>query len=341
MMNTAILAISLLAPHLFPPDVRQDPPLPEKYRKYDRNGDGKLQESELPRNKRDAILKKLDRNGDRVIDGRELAVLEKKKRADISPEVRVHKDLTYATGNGYEKNLGKLDLYLPAGKNNFPVLIFIHGGGLVKGDKSSGTGIGERFALHGYGVVSINYRLSPKVMYPAHIQDVAKAFHWVHGQIEKYGGDPERISVTGGSGGGHLVALLALEERWLREVGLSTKNMRGAIPISGLVDVLRGGPGRRGTVWKDDPEELKIASPVTHVRADAPPMLIMVADGDNRSKKEMNRNLYEKLKEAGHQECDFMELKDRTHSTIRPNLEKEGDPGLLKMLEFLEKYGSR
>jgi acetyl esterase/lipase len=95
---------------------------------------------------------------------------------------------------------------------------------------------GRRLAKKGVGVACINYRLSPQFKYPTHIQDVARAFAWVYKNIAQYGGDPTRIFVSGHSAGGHLTALLATDERWLNEQGLSLKNIKGAIPVSGVFD---------------------------------------------------------------------------------------------------------
>ena len=320
--------------------------LPAKVASLDKNGDGKLSAKELPPGARAKILTEFDLNNDNALDALELRVyLLSKKGGKSSPgvvetggKVTTRKDIEYASGKGYENGLGKLDLYLPAKAKNFPVLIFLHGGGLQAGDKSKLDQVARRFALHGIAVVAPNYRLSPAVRYPAHIEDAARAFRWTWDNIASHGADRAKIFIAGGSSGGHLTMLLTLDERFLLKQGLKGSNIRGSIPISGLMDVTRTGPLRRGKVWDDSPEVMKKASPLTWVRKDAPPILILFADGETPERARQNRQAYEALKKTGHQDVNMQILADRTHNTIRPNLSKEGDPGLLAMLAFIEKH---
>src|SRR5262249_45169391 len=133
-----------------------------------------------------------------------------------------------------------LDLYLPKGHKDFPVMLFVHGGGWVGGDKNH-LGIynrmGRSLASHGIGMVSANYRLPPRVKHPEHIRDVARAFAWVHKNIGKHGGRPSELFVAGHSAGAHLIALLSTDESYLKDHGLTTRDIRGAIPISGVYSV--------------------------------------------------------------------------------------------------------
>src|SRR5206468_3096567 len=114
----------------------------------------------------------------------------------------------------------RLDLYLPEGKSDAPVLFFVHGGGWTVGDKNLfgiAARLGKTLARRGIGLVSINYRLSPKVKHPEHIRDVARAFAWTHQNIGTYGGCKEEIFLCGHSAGGHLVALLSTDTQYLGE----------------------------------------------------------------------------------------------------------------------------
>ncbi len=131
----------------------------------------------------------------------------------------------------------KLDLYLPKGKTDFPVVMFVHGGGWVFGDKNFFgvyEGVGKMFARHGVGAVVTNYRLSPAVQHPEHIKDVARAFAWTHKHIADYGGRPDELFLCGHSAGGHLISLLATDESYLKAEGLSLKDVKGVMPISGV-----------------------------------------------------------------------------------------------------------
>lgn len=106
--------------------------------------------------------------------------------------------------------LQKLDLYVPEGKAGpRPVLLFVHGGGFTRGDKHAAfypDNITGWAAKHGMVGVNIDYRLAPKNPWPAAVQDVASAIRWVHANIAKYGGDPDRIVLWGHSAGANDVA---------------------------------------------------------------------------------------------------------------------------------------
>jgi len=137
---------------------------------------------------------------------------------------------------------------------NAPVLMFMHGGGLNGGDKRRVAHIGRRFASEGFITVCSNYRLSPANTHPAHIEDASAAFDWIYRNIAEYGGNPDRIFVSGGSAGGYLAALLAYDGRYLAKHNLLTDQIVAVIPISGLVDVTRANRRRQRVVWPGDSE---------------------------------------------------------------------------------------
>ena len=95
--------------------------------------------------------------------------------------VRVVKDIPYLTSAHYADNKDTLDLYVPEGKAGMPVIVWYYGGALTQGDKSDATeaGAGKRFASAGIVTAVVNYRLSPGVSHPAHIEDAAASFAWV------------------------------------------------------------------------------------------------------------------------------------------------------------------
>src|SRR5262249_54396104 len=126
-------------------------------------------------------------------------------------DVDVVKDIPYYTGADAHAAKNKLDLYLPQGHKDFPILFFIHGGPWQRGDKSRYVKLGDRFARNGIGTVIISYRLSPAVKHPEHAKDVARAFAWTHNNIAARGGRADQIFVCGHSAGGHLAALLACD----------------------------------------------------------------------------------------------------------------------------------
>ena len=88
-------------------------------------------------------------------------------------------------------------------------------------------------AKKGLAVVAVNYRLSPKVKSPAYIEDAAAAVAWTFQNIEKYGGSPKRIFVSGHSAGGYLTSMVGLDKRWLKPHGIDANEIAGLIPYSG------------------------------------------------------------------------------------------------------------
>jgi acetyl esterase/lipase len=194
--------------------------------------------------------------------------------------VKAVKDVTYYEGAGQDPRKHKLDLFLPVGLDGFPVLLFVHGGAWLHGDKDFYgfySALGRALAARGVGVVVTNYRLSPGVKHPEHVKDVARAFAWTHRNIAKHGGRPDSIFVSGHSAGGHLVSLLATDERYLRAEGLTTRALRGVIAISGVYNIA---PRFLPVVFGTGPEAGPNASPLRHARAGLPPFLVLWADRD-------------------------------------------------------------
>src|SRR5262249_31460662 len=190
-------------------------------------------------------------------------------------EVEVSKDIPYIEGKEVDERQ-KLDLYVPKGARDYPTLFFIHGGGWTAGSRAGFDRIGGTFAKNGVGFVSVGYRLSPKVKHPAHIEDVAKGFAWTVANIAKHGGNPAAIFVSGHSAGGHLAALLASDDDYLKSEKLSLSNIKGVIPVSGVYVVST----RQKNIFGEDADVCKKASPQNHVREGLPPFLILYADGE-------------------------------------------------------------
>ena len=153
--------------------------------------------------------------------------------------LRVVRDVPYFSGPEADARFHTLDLYLPQDESRLPLVFYVHGGAFRGGDKSRVEGVNfiNLFTSRGVAVASVNYRLSPAVQHPAHIEDVARAFAWVVENARDYGIESGEIFLAGHSAGGHLVSLLALDPRYLDRHGLSPDRIKGVMTISGLYDV--------------------------------------------------------------------------------------------------------
>lgn len=249
-------------------------------------------------------------------------------------EVEVHKDIPYIEGKEVDDRQ-KLDLYLPKGAKDYPTLFFIHGGGWTKGSRSGFDRIGRTFAKNGVAFVSVGYRLSPQVKHPAHIQDVARGFAWTAANIGKYGGNPGVLFVSGHSAGGHLAALLATDDDYLRAEKLSLSNIKGAIPVSGVFVV----SPRMKNIFGEDAEVCKKASPQTHARQGLPPFLIIYGDSEIAGLGKQAEAFAPALKEKK-VETSILMGKDRNHGTIMMSMAGEEDPATQAVLEFIAKHSN-
>ncbi|MFC7338356.1 alpha/beta hydrolase fold domain-containing protein [Haloferula chungangensis] len=196
------LLFLLLAPAAF---AQVDP-----FANLDTNKDGKLSASELPKEAR-PFLSMVDGNADGFVTREEFQQVAANfltPPPSQAPDASGLKNLDYA-GNGNVRQT--LDVYLPESPSNkkVPLVIYIHGGGWMSGDKSHGRSIAELITSTGdYAAASINYRLSQHALWPAQIHDCKAAVRYLRANAEKYGIDPERIAVMGHSAGGHLAAML-------------------------------------------------------------------------------------------------------------------------------------
>ncbi len=206
-----------------------------------------------------------------------------------SGRFRVLLDVRYAA----HSPRNRLDLYLPEG-SGFPVALFVHGGGWISGDKAMCGHVGSFLARHGIGAAVMNYRLSPEVRHPAHVEDVAAAFAWVRRNVGAFGGDTRRLSVVGHSAGGHLVSLLATDEAHLQPWGLSPRDIQGVVTVSGIYRIgLNVSLYGLGHVFRG--ADKAAASPLSHVKPGCPPFLILHARRDTWTLAGQARRLHARI----------------------------------------------
>jgi len=258
--------------------------------------------------------------------------------ADRVP-VRVVTDISYPVKVGPATEKNKLDLYLPQDMKGVPVIVSFYGGGLTAGDKKGQAFVGQRFASAGMATAVANYRLSPDVQHPVHVQDAAAAFAWVKQHIAEYGGNPDQMFVIGHSAGAYLAALLATDGRYLGAHKLSLRDIRGVVPVSGFYWVERKGvaPDRDKRIWGSDEKAWIDASPAHHLSAQIPAMLLLYTDGDDEWRRTQNVEAADALKGAGNRRVEIAEINGRTHNTIWSRLNEERDEVSDRIVQFVRK----
>jgi acetyl esterase/lipase len=178
-----------------------------------------------------------------------------------------------------------------------PVLIFWYGGGWVGGDRDSYGWVARAYAAQGFVVVVPDYRKVPQVVFPDFVTDAADAVAWVEANIQSYGGDPARIAIAGHSAGAHNVAMLALDPQYLAKAGAKPDAIKAAVGLSGPYDFYPF-TGRAVAAMSTWPSPAQ-TQPLTYVRKDAAPMMLVTGTEDTIVRPKNARNLAKALQAAG------------------------------------------
>ena len=177
----------------------------------------------------------------------------------------------------------RVDVYAPSGDTTDdmkPVVIWFHGGGWNNGGRRQYAFAGRAFSGEGFVTVVVGYRLAEAGKFPLFMEDAAAAIRWTHANIARYGGDPERIVLAGHSAGGHIAALAALDRQWLGALAGPGGAIKGVVGIAGAYDFLPFKPDGSAQKYLGHVRPLSRTQPVTYVRGDAPPMLLLWGDAD-------------------------------------------------------------
>ena len=254
--------------------------------------------------------------------------------------------------NGHERHV--LDIYTREAppRNKLPVMFWIHGGGWQKGDKSDVALKPKVLTERGFVFVSTNYRLLPEVTMEELTSDVARSLGWVHKNISRYGGDPERIYVGGHSAGAQLAALICTDDRYLKKEGVSFDVLKGCIPVDGdtydipkiiitaeLRRALYGGTmftfGHRQK-FGNDPKKHVDFSAVTHVAKGKgiPPFLILFFPGNPDNAVQARR--LEGVLLAAEIPTTVYGKRDSNHIRLNDDLGKPDDPATGELYKFLD-----
>lgn len=236
-----------------------------------------------------------------------------------SPDYILDRNIPYYSqeirnSDSYSNERCVLDVYYPKNGRNLPTVVWFHGGGLEAGEKHIPDGLKEKGVI----VITVNYRLHPKVKHPVYIEDTAAAVAWTFNNITKYHGDPNKIFVTGHSAGGYLASMVGLDKSYLKKYKINANDIAGLIPFSGHTIThftIRKEMGIEGTKPLIDQY-----APLFHVRKDAPPMLLITGNRELEmlGRYEENAYFYRMMKVVEHPDIELMELDGYGHNMVYP-----------------------
>lgn len=191
----------------------------------------------------------------------------------------------------------RLDVF-PAMCTPSQVVLFLHGGSWQSGRRELYRWLGRALAAQGFTAVIPDYRLHPEVVFPAFMEDAARAFAWITERAAEYGGDPAAIHVMGHSAGGHMAALLALDGSYLRGFGLDPGRIRSVAALAGPHSTNPLEVESVRAVFVDTPD-ISRARPVKLAHGGAPPMLLQHGARDATVHEHNSRNLHAALTDRG------------------------------------------
>lgn len=252
-----------------------------------------------------------------------------------------------------------LNLVLPEGVDQPPLLLWIGGGAWSFVDRNMEMNLARQFAERGIAVAAVGHQLSrgafsdrakaTGVKHPAHIQDVAAAFKWLHEHAAEYGYDQNQLFVGGFSSGAHLAALLAMDERYLTPHGLGQEDIAGIIPIAGAYDIIdyykafaesenENARAMADTHVKDvfgDTETIfKEASPTTYMDNLEIPMLL-ISEG---ALYNYTKVFEEKIWESEYRNCQILHAFNFDHAGLWRDISNAPDSQTRKiMVDFIKR----
>ena len=262
----------------------------------------------------------------------------------------LHSEIQYKSHE--ESLLNCLDIYTPneleSKTGEIPVMIMIHGGAWRTGDKSNKNVTVNKvpyFISNNWIFVSINYRLSPEVKHPAHVEDVAAAIAWVRENISSYGGNADKIFIMGHSAGAHLAALVSTDESYLARYGIGLDAIKGVVLLDGAGYDICASMEKYGTgiiatsmylnAFGQEEESWYDASPINHVAPgkSIPPFLIVYA-GERIKSEEISSDFALKLR-LSEVPVRLYHAKDKNHADVNIDLGLVQDDLTIVVADFL------
>jgi len=191
-------------------------------------------------------------------------------------DLEIEKNIAYGA-----QEWQKLDIYTPknAQSKKLPVIVFFHGGRWSEGSKDMYAFVGKAFADKNYIVAIADYSKYPDVKFPSFVEDAAKAIAWVHSNIDEYGGNADKLFVSGHSSGAHIGSLAIADQRYLKEEGKSPDIVTAFAGLAGPYDFIPEADDLKDMFGP--PEKYPQMTVTTFIDGDEPPMLLLWGAKDN------------------------------------------------------------
>lgn len=216
--------------------------------------------------------------------------------------VQKTENLSYLTeSKALVESMPKLDVYNQKKQKDKPVVIFVHGGYWETGNKDTYGLLGKNFARKGIVTVIPGYTVSPDGNYNTMAQEIAAAVKWTQTNIATYGGDPKQIFLMGHSAGGHLIALVGTNPKYLEnDSGVKGMLLIDAAGLDMNTYLLKNPPTKEhnyDVTWTKDPKNWIDASPIYFLSEKTPAALIYVGTKTYPSIISQNKDFVKKLNE--------------------------------------------
>jgi arylformamidase len=244
-----------------------------------------------------------------------------KRYGTASEAVRAkYKFETKAYGTADEE---KLDIFAPvkaAPATGAPIHIFLHGGAWRGGRKEMYSFPAPAFVENGAVYIAVGFASIPKVRLPEMAQQVRGAVAWVYKNAKSFGGDPERIYLSGHSSGGHLCGVVLVTD-WSK-FGVPATVLKGGMPVSGMFELTPVMLSARSSYVKIGREEQADLSSIRWLNRIACPVTLAYGDGESPEFKRQSRDMAAALKEKVKQPVELIEVKGVNHFEIIETLGK-------------------
>lgn len=236
-----------------------------------------------------------------------------------------------------------LNVFAPEKQDQqYPVLVFIHGGNWLTGEKETYNFFGKGMAGNGIVTAIIDYRLSPATDYKGMAKDAATAVNWIKENIKGYGGDTSKIFVSGHSAGGHLAALIMTDSSYFQNLKI-TNPVKGSILIDpfglDMESYLLNSTNKKDKIYlpifSTDTNEWKKASPINYLNAKQRPFLVYIGSNTYAAIKTDVNNFMKKIKYL-RPETKLIEVEGKRHAGMILQFYKTNNKRYREIIEFMK-----